>query len=72
MYSVWFCNLEKAIKALNNKLPNLQTFCSIEGNAHGDFVIKNETDTWIVSHKDFSVWHLEKGKYKWGDWVEVE
>lgn len=72
MYSVWFCDLEKAIKALKEKVPNLSTFCSIEGNFHGDFVIKNETETWIVRHDNFSVWHLEKSSHKWGNWVEVE
>lgn len=72
MFSVWFCDLEKAIKALREKVPNLSTFCSIEGNVYGDFVIKSNDDTWIVKHNDFSVWHLEAGRYKWGDWVEVE
>lgn len=77
MYSVYFNDLKKVIEVLNNKVPNLKTFCSIEGNSHGDFVIHdenafNEADTWIVRHDDFSVWHLEKGKNKWGDWVEVE
>lgn len=72
MYSVYFNDLKKVIEALNNKVPNLSTFCSIEGNVHGDFVIHNETDTWIVRHNDFSIWHLERGKNRWGDWVEVE
>ena len=72
MYNVYLNDLNKVIEALNNKVPNLKTFCSIEGNVHGDFVIHNETDTWIIRHNDFSVWHLEKGKNKWGDWVEVE
>lgn len=72
MYSVYFCDLKKAIEVFNNKIPNLVTFCSIEGNIHGDIIIHNETDTWIVRHNDFSVWHLERGKNRWGDWVEVE
>ncbi len=72
MYSVWFCDLEKAVKALKEAVPNLSTFCSIEGNVYGDFVIKNETETWIVRHTDYSVWHLEKGGHKWGNWIEVE
>lgn len=70
-YSVWFCDLEKAIKALKEKEPNLETFNSIEGNAYGDFIIKTDTDEWIVKHRDFSVWHKEKGQHKWGDWVEL-
>ena len=72
MYSIWFCDLPKVIEALNSKIPNLSTFCSIEGNIHGDFVIHNETDTWIVKHNDFSVWHLERIPSKWGNWVEVK
>lgn len=72
MYSVYFSDLKKAIEVFNNKIPNLVTFCSIEGNIHGDIIIHNETDTWIVRHNDFSVWHLERGKNRWGDWVEVE
>lgn len=72
MYTVWFDDCVLAIEALKKKVPNMDTFCSIFGNAHGDFVIKDNTDTYIVKHNDFSVWHLEKGKYKYGDWVEVE
>lgn len=70
MYSVWFVDLQKAIEVFMLKTHHF-TFCSIEGNAHGDFVIKTANDTWIVKHNDFSVWHLEPGKYKWGDWIEV-
>lgn len=72
MYSVWFCDLPKVIEAINKKLPNLVTFCSIEGNAYGDFVVKNETDTWIVKHDDFSVWYLGRTLADYGEWVEVK
>lgn len=72
MYSVWFCDLPKVIEAINKKLPNLTTFCSIEGNAFGDFVIHNGTDTWIVKHDDFSVWHLERTLAEHKEWVEVK
>lgn len=71
MYSVWFLDLPKVVKAINVKLPNLSTFCTIEGNAYGDFVVRNETDTWIVKHNDFSVWHLDRSKEKWGNWVRL-
>lgn len=70
-YSVWFCDLEKAVEALKTKVPNLETFNSIEGNAYGDFLVKTDTEKWIIKHRDFSVWHEEKGKNKWGDWVEL-
>ena len=70
-YSVWFCDLEKAVKALRAKVPNLETFNSIEGNAYGDFLVKTDTEKWIIKHRDFSVWHEEKGKHKWGNWVEL-
>ena len=72
MYSVWFCDLEKAIKAINEKLPHLKLFCEIIGNANGDFVIRNETDTWIIKHTDFSVWHLDRTLEHWGEWIEVK
>ncbi len=72
MYSVWFCDVPKVINAVNKKVPNLTTFCKIEGNAYGDFIVANETDTWIVKHNDFSVWHLERTPPKWGNWVEVK
>ena len=71
MYSVWFCDLPKVLEALRKKLPNLTTFCSISGNADGDFIVKNETDKWIVKHNDFSVWHLDKTLGHYGEWVEV-
>lgn len=71
MYSVWFSDVKKAISAINAKLPDMTTFCSIEGNAYGDFVIKNSTDTYIVKHQDFSVWHLEGPWYE-GNWVEIK
>lgn len=70
-YSIWFSDCVLAIEAINKRLPNMETFNSIEGNAYGDFVIKNDTDVYIVKHKDFSVWHLE-GDWKNGKWVEVK
>ncbi len=45
MHSVWFCDVPKVINAVNKKVPNLTTFCKIEGNAYGDFIVANETDT---------------------------
>lgn len=70
-YSVSFDGLDKAIKALKSKVPNLEYFNSIEGNAYGDYLFKAEGGKWIVNHRDFSVWKEEKGRFKWGDWVEV-
>ena len=70
MYSIWFCDLEKAIKALEKACPNFKTFTAIRGNAFGDFVVEDDTNTYIVKHNDFSVWHLE-GDWRTGKWVEV-
>lgn len=67
-YNVWFCDLEKVIEAFREKV-NASTFSSISGNAYGDFVIKHGDDTWIVKHRDFSVWHLV-GDWRDGKWVE--
>lgn len=72
MYSVWFCDLEKVLYQLKKKLPDFTTFCSIQGNANGDFVIEDDTNTYIVKHTDFSIWHFEgfwKGN---GKWVEIK
>lgn len=60
MFTVWFCDVQKVIKAIQKKVPNLTTFCAIEGNAYGDFIIRDDTDTWLVKHDDFSVWYLDK------------
>ena len=60
MFTVWFCDVQKVIKAIQKKVPNLTTFCAIEGNAYGDFIIRDNTDTWLVKHDDFSVWYLDK------------
>lgn len=65
MYSVYFQDLPLVLKALAKKLPNLTTFCSIEGNAYGDFVIKDDTNTWVVNYNDFTVWQIVKSKEKW-------
>ena len=72
MFSVWFCDLERALDQLRKKLPNFMTFCSIHGNVNGDFVIKDSTDSYIVKHNDFSIWHLEGGDWRTGKWVEVK
>ena len=71
MYSVWFCDLEKAIKAFQKACPHFETFTSIHGNMYGDFVIKYNNDSFIVKHSDFSVWYLEGGDWRTGKWVEV-
>lgn len=61
MYRVWFKDLEKAISTFRSKVPD-ELFCSIEGNAFGDFVIViDENSRYIVKHDDWSVW-------KTGDW----
>lgn len=71
MYTVWFSDLEKVLKVFHEKFPHIVTFCSLGGNAYGDFLIKTDTATYCVHHSDFSVWRLEKDCH-WGHWVEVE
>lgn len=70
MYSVWFQDLEEVLYQLKKHLPDFTTFCEIKGNADGDFVIKDDVDTYIVKHTDFSIWKRE-GDWKNGKWVEV-
>lgn len=71
MYTVWFSDLNKVVQALQAKVPTCVTFCSLGGNAYGDFLIKTDTATYCVRHSDWSVWRLEKD-CRWGHWVEVE
>lgn len=71
MYSVWFNDLEAVILKVKEKLPNMATFGEIKGNAYGDFVIKSDTDTYIVKHDDLSIWHME-GDWRSKKWVEVK
>lgn len=71
MYGVWFCDLQKVIAAMAEKVPTMETFTSIEGNADGDFVVRNCTITYIVRHTDFSVWK-RIGSWKEGRWERVE
>lgn len=71
MYSVWFADLPKAVKAFRGKFPNIVLFTSISGNVMGDFLFKTETDTYIVKHDDFSVWYQE-GDWRTGKWVEAK
>ncbi len=71
MYSVLFKDLEKVIQVMKEKVPTMTTFCSINGNANGDFVVRNETEVYIVKHTDFSILHREDD-WKNGKWVEVK
>ena len=71
MYGVWFCDLQKVIAAMAKKVPTMETFTSIEGNADGDFVVRNCTITYIVKHTDFSVWK-RIGSWREGRWEKVE
>ena len=70
MYRVWFCDLERAIAAFREKVKT-DLFCSIVGNAYGDFVFHiDENKEYIVKHNDFSVWELKNG-WKDGKWVQL-
>lgn len=70
MFNVWFCDLEKAIKAFQAACPSVDLFQSIDGNVYGDFIIRTDSHEYIVNHKDFSVW-VREGDWKGGDWVKV-
>lgn len=73
MYNVWFCDLEKVVKAFREKLPYCETFNRIEANADGDFIIECEAGHFIVKHTDFSVWEFN-GSWKNSNskWVKAE
>lgn len=70
MYSVWIEDLDKAIAVFSAKMPRCTTVNSISGNACGDFVIKNDTDTYIIKHTDWTLWKKE-GDWRTGKWIEV-
>lgn len=74
MYTVWFSDLEKVLKVFHEKLPHVVTFCSLGGNAYGDFLIKTDMATYCVRPSDLSVWRLDKNNKNchWGEWVKVE
>lgn len=72
MYRVWFDDLEKAIAALRKVMKD-ELFCSISGNAYGDFVFKiDEERTYIVKHDDFSVWRNRSNDWRNPDWREIK
>lgn len=71
MYSVWFQDLEKVIQVMKEKVPTMTTFSEIHGNAFGDFIIQDDTNTYVVKHTDFSVWHLSNWKSK-ESWEEIK
>lgn len=71
MYRVWFDDLEKAIAAFR-KVGLAELFCSISGNAYGDFVFKiNDEITYTVKHDDFSIWR-NFGDWRNPDWREIK
>lgn len=71
MYSVWFCDLEIALKTFRRVCPNITCFTSIEGNAFGDFTFRTTAGTYCVSHTDFSVYKFEGTDWKDGHWVKI-
>lgn len=70
MYSVWLEDLAKIIEVFNKKKPTFKTFTSIHGNAYGDFVIKNDADTFIIRHTDWSLWKKENNNDT-EQWIEI-
>lgn len=72
MYSVWFCDLEKAIKVFRETFPMRDTFNSIKGNANGDFIFECDPDSFIVKHTDFSIWKFEGPWKKGGRWIKIK
>ena len=63
-------DLDKAIAVFSGKMPLYTPVNLIRGNAFGDFIIENDTDTYIIKHTDWTLWKKE-GDWKTGKWVEV-
>lgn len=71
MYRVWFEDLQKAVIIFRARTGH-DLFCSVSGNAYGDFVFKiNEDTTYIVKHTDFSVWE-NCGDWRNPEWKEIK
>lgn len=71
MCPVSFKDLEKVIQVMKEKVPTMEVFTEIYANAFGDFVIQDDTNTYVVKHTDFSVWYLPDWKLK-EPWKEVK
>lgn len=63
--SVWFVDLEKALKVFHEKLPKVELFNSIEGNIYGDFFITCGKEKYIITHDTWRVYHFNKKENKW-------
>lgn len=70
MYSVQFEDLKKVITAFEENLPCIKFFTSIEGNAHGDFIIKTGKKTFYVRHTDLTIWKMS-GNWKDCEWTPI-
>lgn len=65
-------NLDKAIAVFSGKMPPGTLVNSIQGNVHGDFIVKNDTDVYIIKHADWSLWKREGESWRTGfTWVEI-
>lgn len=70
MYRVWFDDLEKAIAVFRKEVGD-DLFCSIRGNAYGDFVFTiGEDIEYVVKHNDFSIWR-NYGTWREPNWVKI-
>lgn len=69
MYRIRFDDLEKAIAAFRKVVPD-ELFCSISGNAYGDFIFEISEDIkYTVKHNDFSVRRNDSSVWRnFGDW----
>lgn len=63
--AVWFSDLEKALAAFHEKLPEIQLFNSIEGNIYGDFLITYGKDKYIVVKETWKVYKFNNDAYRW-------
>lgn len=70
MYNVYFHELTEAIKLLQEKVPSLVHFISINGNAYNDIIFNTEEGKFKVACCPRKVFR-HVGSWREGGWVEV-
>ena len=63
--AVWFSDLEKALDAFYEKLPDIELFNSIEGNIYGDFLITYGNEKYIIVKGIWKVYRFNNDAYRW-------
>lgn len=63
MFCGWYGDLERGLKVFHSKV-KLELFSSITVNMYGDFIVKYEDKTWLITHDDEPKVYEIKGDWK--------